>query len=256
MISKLKVSGLLLTMILLMAMTPLTLVYPACNGSGNKRVATAENTNSGDHWGNYAENTPSTVVLCGSSWSEGSYAHLANAQVTEATLANWIEVMWYYGYTDYGASSTNSPAYQWIKYNVWDGGRKISDISAGTGYYPSFGDRLDMTLHYDWTDWLGRDYYKIIIDNIDKSHTITITNLWVNGRGVDSYLQSETFSEQNVLKGKQYYADYMDTSENWHDWSSAQTWKNPTQGNQLCVNIITNSNFKFGTIINGACSLP
>jgi hypothetical protein len=184
--------------------------------------------------------------------------HLANFKTTEGTGANWIEVMWYYGYSGDGWSSTNSPAYQWIKNNVWDGGRKASDISGGTGLYPSLGDNIEMTQRYDWTDGAGRDYYKIVINNINK-HTITIYNLWVNGRGVKSYFQSETFNTQNVLKGKQYFGDYMDTSLVWHDWTSFTTWRLPNNSsNQLCVQNYpgTNDSFKFGTIISGVCQLP
>ncbi|MDV3243973.1 MAG: hypothetical protein LYZ66_02210 [Nitrososphaerales archaeon] len=161
--------------------------------------------------------------------------------------------MWYFGYTDTGHSSTTTPAFRWIKSTILTG-RQDNDISQGTGIYPHFGDYINMTLRYDYTNILGQDFYKIVIYDTTSGWIITITNLYVYGRGAITQFQSESFNTQNVLKGIINSAEYMDTSKAWHAWTTASG----IQGNALCVNNINSSprDWKFGTIINGVCSLP
>lgn len=231
--------------------------HGACSGAGTKYNATAEGVQGQTAWGNFGLNTPSKATLCGSSWSEGSYVHLANSMTTRSDGLGWIEVMWYFGYRSDGGSSTMTPAFQWIKHNIWAGGRSSSDISKGTSIYPNFGDAINMTLRYDWTDSSGKDFYKIVIYDITSGRVIIITNLWVDGRGAGTFFQSEGFNLQNVLKGNINGAQFMDTSKVWHYWKNYNLYQ-AQGGQEFCVQALagTTTAFKFGTYINGVCSLP
>lgn len=227
----------------------------ACANAGIKNTASVFD-NETTMWGNFGFNYPSYASLCGSSSGEGSYVHLTNGVFTTSDQTNWIEANWYFGYSGDGWSSTSQPAFQWIKFNYWQSPqRTVSDISKGTGIYPNWGDKVNFTLKYDYTDWLGKDYYKLVIYDYNTGWIITITNLWVNGRGASSTFQSETFNTQNVIRGKQLTGEYMDTSNVWHVWTQYDT---QITNSHYCVRAVTGSHnsFLFGTKIGVVCRYP
>jgi hypothetical protein len=252
------ISSMLILYIVLTSAFAIVLVAPgvahaSCNGSGVKYNATAADTDSITDRGNFGYDFPVSSAYCGSSWSEGSYMSLYNTVWTTSDFANYLEAGWYYGYNDFGSSSPNGPAFYYILVNFWSGTHK-SDVSLGTGIYPHWNDQINVTNRYDHTDGLVRDYYKLIYYDTTSGSTITITNLWVDGRGYQNYFQSETFNSVNYLQGKfttgKYYA-----SSTWTPWGSSSLM-NDMGGKELCVSSTSVNSFKFGTDSSGTCFLP
>jgi hypothetical protein len=244
----------LLTSTFVFMLGPGRISYASCAGSGSKYNASAIDTDSITDRGNFGYDWPiSTSTLCGSSWSDGSYMSLYNVVWTSSDYSNYLEAGWYFGYNDFGSSSSSGPAYYYILVNYW-GGTTKSDVSLGTQVYPSWGDQINVTSRYDHTDFLGRDYYKLIYNDVTSGVAVIISNMWVDGRGYANYFQSETFSQANYLQGKFTSGEYY-ASSTWTSWGSNSL--NSAQGGQaLCVSSVTANSFKFGSYVSGSCQLP
>ena len=125
--------------------------------------------------------------------------------------------------------------------------------------YPEWGDRIEMHVFYDYSSG-GQDYYNITYNNLDRTQIIYVDDVDASGKGYKAQFQSETFNDDNQIKGLQHNADFMDTSENWNNWSYySLDYYNPSWPgvNQLCrAQDGADDDFKFGTKVSGSCVYP
>lgn len=217
--------------VLSFAMFQTPLVDATC-GISTKYNAGGWITETGDRWGNEAIITINAASICGTD-STSSYAHITTGGHTSGTSegSDFIEAGTFKG-NQAGFSTGTDLHYNLIVQNFWNGGKVFTDITAGTGSKPLVGDNVKFTLNWDHNANL-KDYYKLVITK--GANTLTVNDIWVNGKGTDMTTQSEKLNQNSAIKGTSTSIRDYATNLTWSDWTSSSGNVIPsTSDNTMC----------------------
>jgi hypothetical protein len=232
------------------AMFQIPLVDATC-GTATKYNAGGFLTETGDRWGNEAIIKINAVSICGTD-PTSSYAHITNGGHTSGTSdgSDFIEAGIYKG-NQAGFSTGSDLHYNMIVQNFYNGGKIFTDITAGTGQKPLVGDNVKFTLNWDHNANF-KDYYKLVITN--GVNTLTINDIWVDGRGTDMTTQSEKLSQSSAIKGTSTSIRDYSTGLAWSDWTSSTGNVIPsTTDNTMCFVKNSEKSYSFGEKSGSTC---
>lgn len=212
---------------------------------------------SGDRWGNESKLKVNAASICGTS-STNSYAHLSNGGFTSGSSEgdDFIEAGMFKG-NQAGFSTSSDIHYFMLVQNFWDNPQKrYFDLTDTFNITPSTGDTVKVTLH--WTHNTGfpafQDMYKLVIDNESNNDSLTVNDVWVNGRGTQMTVQSEKLNQDSEIKGTATNARDYSTSETWSSWTDSSGSVIPDEaGNTMCFVKNSDSSYAFGEESGGGC---
>lgn len=207
-------------------------------------------TESGDRNGAEGILKIKNITPCGTTTNQ-SYGHHTVAMTMPSS--DFIEAGIYKGYAQ-GFATGNNMHYVLIYDN--EGGYSFRDLtseSSGTKK-PNVNDQVKITVFWDYYAWwLGKDFYKVIINNITQNHQITVSDIWSHGTGVDPLTQVEILNQNTVVKSEA--ATLKDrTTTTWDAWTSSAGFDRPSSGNPLCFIKDANDKYRFGVDSGSTCS--
>ncbi len=121
---------------------------------------------------------------------------------------------------------------------------KFVDLTDSQSVDPDANDIVKVTIYHDYNSGfpLYRDYYKAVIDNTTKSHTITISNIWSNGSGNYGNVHTEILNENSEVKAEfDVIKDYSGTS--WSNWTGSGS---QDSGGPPCKSKVSDTKYKMG----------
>lgn len=183
--------------------------------------------------------------ICGTT-DDQSYAHAVVSEYTSGT-SNFVEAGVWQGYGD--GNTQTSEAYNYIVKNSANifNSYIFGDLTASQSLDPDDENVVKVTVFYDYTSF-GKDYYKAIIYNETKGHTITVSNIWSNGQGNYGNVHTEILNHDSVVKAEfDIIKDYSGSS--WSNWSGSGASDN----DPLCHDKVSDTKFKMGYKVSGAC---
>ncbi|MCE2506422.1 MAG: hypothetical protein J4F36_08150 [Nitrosopumilaceae archaeon] len=185
---------------------------------------------------------PKAFSICGTTDDE-SYAHAEVSQYTSGT-ANFVESGIWQGYG--AGESQTSMAYNYIVKNSANIANSYDfvDLTDSQSLDPDTNDIVKITVYHDYNSGfpLYRDYYKVIVDNETKNHTITVSNIWSNGSGNYGNVHTEILNEDSEVKAEfDIIKDYSGTS--WSNWSGSG---GSDSNGPPCYSKVSDTKFKMG----------
>jgi hypothetical protein len=225
---------------------PISVDASCTTGDSGKWSAYGKITESGDRWGAEGKLIAKYFNICGTT-NNVSYAHVAVAMLQSTDGANYVEGGIWKGY---GAGYTaTSPKYMMISQNTVPGaGYQFVDVSASSGAYPAINDNVKFTVYWDYNSGFPyfRDYYKVIIDNPGK-HTVTVSNIWSNGKGKFGIAQEEILSRNQDMKSEANTLKDYSTSQTWSAWTSSSGFQTATATPyEICYIKDAQDKYRFG----------
>lgn len=186
--------------------------------------------------------------ICGTTDDE-SYAHAVVGMFTSGTT-NFVEGGVWQGYGD--GNTQTSEAYNYIVRNTANLVQvyKFVDLTAAHSVDPDDEDVVKVTVFFDYNSGLPlyRDYYKVIIYNETKGHTITISDIWSNGQGNYGNTHTEILNHDSEVKAEfDVIKDYSGTS--WSNWSGSGAQSD----SPLCHNKVSDTKFRMGYNSGSGC---
>ncbi len=227
----------------------------SCSDAGTPFIAFAIEGSLTGSEGNFGTYVVSGASLCGSSLTnDGTLIYQTNTEYTAynslAGTNDYAEAVTFQGYFWDGHSSPSTLAWGWIERNYWCFcNTQSSDISYGTGLYPTNGATVDIWNNYNHTA-SGHDYYSIKIRDRTDGYTIWINNLWVNGKsGGGPSFQEQSQNDVNTMLGTVDRAQYY-TGSTWSFWPSGATLQ---QADPYCIVENSATNYGMGVYYGSTC---